>query len=242
MGILKNYLGKITDGQASEAKALSKILTEFHNGPKMSFVTDEEFSDYLLMKQEENCQDCTLCELHYGRQKVCFGFGNTSPEIVIVSDYPESECDDTGQPFVNTEGSVIMEKLMDKAGIDFESVYVTSSVMCMPSSEEDVGKRESKACQPRLLKQLEALHPKYMILMGKSAARLCRTRAALDMDGFVPKCDWPLLLSRNYVELKRLYSIRHPREISNIKDRKRKKRALKNIYEILKEISELING
>lgn len=123
---------------------------------------------------ERTASTCTLCRLCEGRTKVVFGDGPQDADVVVVGDAPGRTEDLLGRPFVGSAGNLLDNLLLD-AGLDRESVYVTTVVKCHP--REGVPDRDVvDACTPYLVEQLAHLRPKVIITLGPVAAGLLLQR------------------------------------------------------------------
>ena len=116
--------------------------------------------------------DCTLCpELVKVRSNTVPGDGPNDARIALVGEGPGQFEDEKRRPFIGRAGRVL--KAMEwAAGIDQYKCYHTNATLCW-------GKRNPKpaevdACHPRLIKELRALNPKVIVVLGGVALRsLC---------------------------------------------------------------------
>ena len=70
---------------------------------------------------------CTRCELYKLGTQTVFGEGKPDAEVVFVGEQPGDHEDLQGRPFVGPAGQ-LLDRALDRAGIDRSSVYVTNAV------------------------------------------------------------------------------------------------------------------
>jgi DNA polymerase len=121
--------------------------------------------------------DCRGCDLYRGAERVVFGQGTRSAQLMLVGEQPGDQEDHVGTPFVGPAGR-LLDKALAAAGIDREPVYVTNAVKHFKFTER--GKRrihqtpsrtEVVSCRPWLLAELDAVRPDVLVLMGATAAK-----------------------------------------------------------------------
>lgn len=81
---------------------------------------------------------------------------------------PGAEEDEQGRPFVGAAGKLLTEAL-EAAGIPRETVYITNVVKCRPPSNRTPTTTEREACLPYLKRQIAALKPAVICLLGGTA-------------------------------------------------------------------------
>jgi DNA polymerase len=114
---------------------------------------------------------CTLCRLHESRNRVVFGEGNPSADLVIVGEAPGQEEDRTGRPFVGRAGK-LLDLLLMAAGFPRSSVYICNVLKCRPPQNRNPLADEVDACTSNYLhRQLELIAPRVLLAVGKFAAQ-----------------------------------------------------------------------
>jgi DNA polymerase len=125
-------------------------------------------------RQLDACRRCPLWE--HATQAVA-GEGPKSARIVLVGEQPGDEEDLKGRPFVGPAGR-LLDQLLEDAGIDRRSVYVTNAVKHF--KWEPRGKRrmhktpaqqEIAACEVWLRGELARLRPAVVVALGATALR-----------------------------------------------------------------------
>lgn len=126
-------------------------------------------SDIDLLRSE--IINCTKCDLSLTRNKVIFGEGNTKAGIFIIGEAPGRDEDIQGRPFVGKSGQ-LLDKILAACGFTRnEHVFISNIVKCRPPNNRVPTLQEAETCMPWLLKQIEMIDPKIMILLGATALR-----------------------------------------------------------------------
>lgn len=108
---------------------------------------------------------CTLCPLHRKRINAVPGEGASNAGIMLVGEAPGATEDSTGRPFVGRSGKLLTE-LLEGIGLERSDVYITSVLKCRPPRNRAPLKSEIRVCLPYLERQIEAIRPEYVILLG----------------------------------------------------------------------------
>jgi len=123
----------------------------------------------LLKKEVLLCTKCVLCKT---RKNVVFGEGNTNAKIILIGEGPGNDEDIQGRPFVGRSGQ-LLDKILDSCGFNRKDhVFIGNIVKCRPPQNRVPLPEEREACVPYLLKQVELINPKIIILLGATALSL----------------------------------------------------------------------
>ena len=122
---------------------------------------------------------CRRCDLHVNRRKAVPGEGDAAASLMIVGEAPGENEDRLGRPFVGKAGEVL-DRLLETADFQRESIFITSIVKCRPTNSMDDKLRnraprmpEINACRPYLVRQIEIMQPRVILCLGAHAARSC---------------------------------------------------------------------
>jgi DNA polymerase len=96
--------------------------------------------------------------------------GNPRAELVFVGEAPGAEEDAQGEPFVGRAGQ-LLTRIIQAIGLRREDVYICNIIKCRPPANRNPEADEIAACEPFLLKQLEAIRPKLICTLGGPAAQ-----------------------------------------------------------------------
>jgi DNA polymerase len=119
-----------------------------------------------------NCRACHLCET---RTQTVFGVGNPNAEWMLIGEAPGAEEDARGEPFVGQAGRLLDNILMSigltRTGPTPQSVYIANVLKCRPPGNRNPEPAEVAQCEPFLLRQVELVNPKLILVMGRFAAQ-----------------------------------------------------------------------
>ncbi|TET84652.1 MAG: uracil-DNA glycosylase [Candidatus Nealsonbacteria bacterium] len=119
-----------------------------------------------LEKLNKEIKNCKKCPLWKTRKNAVPGEGLVNAKIMICGQAPGSEEDKVGRPFIGRAGK-FLNQLLKTAGIKREKIYLTSPIKCFPPKNRKPTKKEIEACLPWLIKQIEIIRPKKIILLGE---------------------------------------------------------------------------
>jgi uracil-DNA glycosylase family 4 len=124
--------------------------------------------------------DCIRCKLHKGRKNIVFGEGDPNATIVFVGEGPGQEEDLQGRPFVGAAGQLLTDIIVKGMRLKREDVYICNIVKCRPPGNRNPEPDEVEACEPFLIKQLQAINPKIIIGLGNVAVKtLLKTKEGI---------------------------------------------------------------
>jgi len=130
-----------------------------------------------LKKLREAAAGCKACPLWKTGTQTVFGEGSPKAEVMFVGEQPGDQEDRDGKPFVGPAGR-LLDKAMEKAGIDRSAAYVTNVVKHFKWKGQ--GKRrihqkpswsEVAACFPWLDAELAVVRPRVLVCLGATAAQ-----------------------------------------------------------------------
>lgn len=124
-----------------------------------------------LTSVREELGNCSRCKLHKGRKTIVFGEGDPSSLLVFVGEGPGYEEDQQGRPFVGAAGQLLTDIIVKGIKLGREDVYICNIVKCRPPNNRNPEPDEIAACEPFLLKQIEAINPKIIVALGNIAAK-----------------------------------------------------------------------
>ena len=119
-----------------------------------------------LAQIHEAIRQCQRCPLGQGRTHAVPGDGPVNAKVMFIGEAPGFYEDQEGQPFVGASGK-FLNQLLEKAGIDRKSVYITNVIKCRPPSNRDPHANEIEACHPYLEQQIELINPQVIVTLGR---------------------------------------------------------------------------
>jgi len=117
----------------------------------------------------EELEGCGRCSLGTRRRCLVFGEGNPRAELVFVGEAPGADEDEQGRPFVGAAGQ-LLTKIIVAMGLKREDVYICNILKCRPPGNRNPLPEEIAACEPFLIRQLEAISPRIICALGSFAA------------------------------------------------------------------------
>ncbi len=115
--------------------------------------------------------DCQRCKLAGGRKNIVFGQGNPHARLMFVGEAPGADEDEQGLAFVGRAGQLLTDIIEKGLKIPRKDVYIANVIKCRPPQNRNPEPDEIESCQPFLEKQIETIHPKVLVGLGKFAGQ-----------------------------------------------------------------------
>ena len=121
------------------------------------------------------CQKCTLWET---RANAVPGVGSARSGVVFIGEAPGADEDRLGEPFVGRAGQLLDKiiqamddaKLIPGVSLTRATVFIGNIIHCRPPGNRVPLQFEIEQSSPYLRRQLEALRPRVICCLGKTAA------------------------------------------------------------------------
>lgn len=114
--------------------------------------------------------NCTRCPLHaQGRTQIVHSTGNFNAELMFVGEAPGADEDIKGEPFVGRAGQ-LLTKIIEAIGLKREEVFIGNINRCRPPGNRQPLPEEASVCRPYLLREVEVIKPKVIVVLGAHAA------------------------------------------------------------------------
>jgi uracil-DNA glycosylase len=120
-----------------------------------------------LEEIERQVLACKLCPLHKFRTRAVPGEGDKAAELMFIGEGPGRDEDLQGRPFVGRAGQ-LLRKIIAAMTFREDEVYITNIVKCRPPDNRVPHREEAEACLPYLLRQIELIRPRAIVLLGKT--------------------------------------------------------------------------
>jgi len=133
--------------------------------PRREPATAEQWQ--ALRNEVSACQRCELCR---GRTQTVFGVGDHAAELMVIGEAPGADEDRQGEPFVGRAGQ-LLNSMLRAMGNPRQTVYIANVLKCRPPNNRDPRPEEVAQCRPYLLRQVELLHPRLILAVGRIAAQ-----------------------------------------------------------------------
>ena len=231
---LRNYLTFLKDYGFSEIPSESGVTLKLPSGtnklshcsvgtdkrPEMKVKKIATTKPNISIEEvREELGDCTRCDLYKNRKTIVFGSGNPHADLVFVGEGPGADEDEQGFPFVGRAGKKLTEIIEKGMNLNREEdTYICNIVKCRPPNNRDPKPDEIEACNPFLIKQLQAIRPKAIVALGKPAAStlLGRTVPIMKERGSWYEYEGiPLMLTLHPAYLLRAYTLENRRNVMN---------------------------
>jgi DNA polymerase len=100
-----------------------------------------------------------------------FADGNPEAEVMLVGEAPGADEDRQGKPFVGVSGQ-LLDRMMAAIGLDRTGFYITNVCFWRPPGNRKPTEAELAAQQPFVLRHIELVRPKVLVLVGGSSAQI----------------------------------------------------------------------
>lgn len=114
--------------------------------------------------------DCTRCALCSGRTQVVNTHGNPQARLMFVGEAPGADEDAQGKPFVGRAGQ-LLTKMIEAMGLKREEVIIGNVNRCRPPGNRQPTLEEAAICRPFLFREIAAVRPEVIVVMGNTALR-----------------------------------------------------------------------
>ena len=114
--------------------------------------------------------DCTRCALCAGRTQVVNTHGNPKARLMFVGEAPGADEDAQGKPFVGRAGQ-LLTKMIEAMGLKREEVIIGNVNRCRPPGNRQPTLEEAAICRPFLFREIAAVRPQVIVVMGNTALR-----------------------------------------------------------------------
>lgn len=121
-----------------------------------------------LRELHQAIKDCLKCKYGSTRNKFVFGVGNPNADILLIGEAPGADEDLKGEPFVGKAGQ-LLDKILAAIKLNRNTVYIANVVKCRPPGNKTPEESDYLTCLPYLLKQIELIKPKFILLLGAVA-------------------------------------------------------------------------
>ena len=119
----------------------------------------------LLKKEIMNLKNC---ELKKQAKNIVFCDGNPKSKIMLIGEAPGANEDQEGLPFVGRAG-ILLDKMLAAIHLDRKKVYISNIINYRPPDNRRPTEEEIKRYLPFIIKHIEIINPKILILLGSTA-------------------------------------------------------------------------
>ena len=119
----------------------------------------------LLKKSITNLKNCNLKK---NAKNIVFSDGNPKSEIMLIGEAPGANEDQEGLPFVGRAG-LLLDKMLSAINLDRKKVYISNIINYRPPDNRRPSEEEIKRYLPFILKHIEIIQPKILVLLGSTS-------------------------------------------------------------------------
>ncbi len=112
--------------------------------------------------------DLENCDLKKYAKNIVFSDGNPNSKIMLIGEAPGANEDQEGLPFVGRAGQ-LLDKMLSSIDLDRKKVYISNIVNYRPPENRKPSDNEIKRYLPFILKHIEIIKPKILVLLGSTA-------------------------------------------------------------------------
>lgn len=128
--------------------------------------TQREAALLALHQEWRNCQRCARSQ---ERTCVVVGQGAVFSRLMLISEGPKAEQDQTGTWWIGPE-SELLQLMLQSVGIQPHDVFVSSVVKCVSSTSPPY-EQELMSCFPLMEREIEIIRPDFLITLGAVATQ-----------------------------------------------------------------------
>jgi uracil-DNA glycosylase len=126
---------------------------------------------YAAFASRLRAYDCQRCDLCRGRTRIVVDRGNPSAAILIISERPGNNEDQSGQAFVGRSGE-LLDRILAAIGLEAnQDTLIVNVVKCKGEADRAPTHDEAMACLPFLDRQIELVQPRVVLLLGSVALK-----------------------------------------------------------------------
>jgi DNA polymerase len=122
----------------------------------------------LLQQEVRGCVACGLCKT---RTQTVFGGGVRRARWMVIGEAPGEQEDKQGKPFVGKSGKLLDSMLASVGHARERDVFIANVIKCRPPGNRDPLPEEVATCSPYLTRQIAAVQPELILVLGRFAAQ-----------------------------------------------------------------------
>jgi len=147
------------------------VAASLFEEPELEAVVPEGERSSALAELARQVAGCVRCpRLAETRTQTVFGEGSPAARLMFVGEAPGADEDRTGRPFVGRAGALLTDMITKGMGLAREDVYIANVLKSRPPENRQPLPEEVANCLPYLERQIAILRPRFLCLLGKTAA------------------------------------------------------------------------
>ena len=162
-----NQITKFGFKTLSSDEKLTTEETDDRNNKKNNINTDlSKITTFDNLEKE--IQNFNGCDLKRCAKNTVIFDGNKNAEIMLIGEAPGETEDSEGKPFCGQSGK-LLRKALDCINLNTSNLLITNTVYWRPPENRKPTEEELNMCRPFLLKMIQIVKPKIVILCGATA-------------------------------------------------------------------------
>lgn len=144
---------------------IAEGVEKFPNNPYLISNTDQ--TTHSNQDPYSTISNCSLCALAKSRKKVLISSEIVYKKFFILSEFPETEDEQSSTVYSDKSSSGLILKLVEKLGL-FQDCHFSFALKCVP--EKGIPQGSLSICvQNNLKKELQAVNPEAILCFGQKA-------------------------------------------------------------------------
>jgi len=164
--VFKNIKSKFYHKLINNEAVYEKNSINRYDDSKSKYQTDNKLKKLQSLKDKIN--SITNCELKKNATNLVFSDGDHNAKLMIIGEGPGANEDKEGKPFVGRAGK-LLDKMLQAISLNRKNVYISNVVNFRPPKNRKPTEEEIKRYLPYLLKHIELINPKILLLLGSTA-------------------------------------------------------------------------
>ena len=121
-----------------------------------------------LERLKKSIRNIKNCSLKSSATNMVFSDGNPKSKIMLIGEAPGANEDKEGLPFVGRAGA-LLDKMLAAIDLNRKKVYISNIINYRPPENRRPTNEEIKRYLPFILKHIEIINPKILVLLGSNA-------------------------------------------------------------------------
>ena len=135
-----------------------------------STIVSNKVNASTLKDLENKLENFEGCALKKTASNLVFSDGNNKSKVMLLGEAPGEEEDKTGKPFKGQAG-MLLDKMLNAIGQNRNNTYISNIIFWRPPGNRNPTEEEIEICLPFVLRHIELVNPKILILAGAIAAK-----------------------------------------------------------------------
>ena len=164
--VFKNIKSKFYHKLINNEAVYEKNSINRYDDSKNKYQNEDKLKKLQSLKDKIN--SIANCELKKNATNLVFSDGHPNAKLMIIGEGPGANEDKEGKPFVGRAGK-LLDKMLQAISLNRKNVYISNVVNFRPPKNRKPTEEEIKRYLPYLLKHIELINPKILLLLGSTA-------------------------------------------------------------------------